>query len=52
MKPLPVAIPPWCTTSLQLVLAVSALFIATNLIVDLAYRFIDPRVRVEESVQT
>ena len=34
------------------VLVVSALFIATNLIVDLAYRFIDPRVRVEESVQT
>nr|DAW17878.1 MAG TPA: hypothetical protein [Caudoviricetes sp.] len=25
MKPLPVAIPPWCTTSLQLALAVSAL---------------------------
>ena len=25
MKPLPVAIPPWCTTALQLVLAVSAL---------------------------
>jgi len=34
------------------VLVVSALFIATNLLVDLAYRFVDPRVRVEEASQT
>jgi peptide/nickel transport system permease protein len=34
-----------------LVAVVAVLFIATNLLVDLAYRLIDPRVRIEEGSQ-
>jgi peptide/nickel transport system permease protein len=34
-----------------LVAVVAVLFIATNLLVDLAYRLIDPRVRIEEASQ-
>ena len=35
-----------------MVAVVAVLFIMINLLVDLAYRFVDPRVRVEEASQT
>ncbi len=35
-----------------LVAVIAVLFILTNLLVDLGYRFVDPRVRVEEDSTT